>query len=225
MKGSITGVKGINTDGNSVDEASFEYEICYKCHAGQSWSPGSPTSRAISQNNTRLEFDSGNPSYHPVEAAGRNANVPSLLTNYSTTSIIFCSDCHSSDGSNVPKGPHGSTYPRILKYNYTTADNSSESATAYELCYSCHSRTSILADESFAYHNLHIREERTPCNVCHDPHGISATQGNSDNDHLINFDINVVAVYNGTRRFQDLGTYTGSCTLRCHGENHNNRRY
>jgi len=223
----IKGVKGIDTDGNSVSSISYEYQICYRCHTTSSWRPGSPTTRQISQNNVRLEFDSNNPSFHPVEAAGQNANVPSLITPWTTTSRMYCSDCHASNGTGAPKGPHGSSYPQILKARYEKADNTTESAAVYALCYSCHSRTSILNDNSFERHNTHIAGEDTPCNVCHDPHGISSTQGNStNNSHLINFDTDIVsASSSGRLRFEDLGTYTGRCYLTCHGENHNPLSY
>ena len=75
----------------------------------------------------------------------------------------------------------------------------------------------------------HIVEERTPCNVCHDPHGISGSQGNSTNhSHLINFDISVVSKSRGKQgrfEFIDNGNYAGQCYLDCHGRNHNPKGY
>jgi hypothetical protein len=107
---------------------------------------------------------------------------------------------------------------------YLTADNTNESPSAYELCYSCHDRASILGDNSFEDHRKHIVEENTPCNACHDPHGISSSQGTSTNNtHLINFDTDIVSPDNsiGARfRFEDLGEFRGRCYLRCHGQNH-----
>ncbi|MCK5308938.1 MAG: hypothetical protein KAJ73_10025, partial [Zetaproteobacteria bacterium] len=66
-----------------------------------------------------------------------------------------------------------------------------------------------------------------PCSACHDPHGISATQGNAlNNTHLINFDVNIVSPNTALElEFVDLGTYTGSCSLSCHGVDHDNRTY
>jgi hypothetical protein len=108
-----------------------------------------------------------------------------------------------------------------------TIDNTPESAFNYALCYACHSRDSILNDESFPEHDKHIRGENTPCNVCHDPHGISATQGNdTNNSHLINFDVSVVSPgSNGQLNFIDEGDRAGSCNLSCHGEDHDNFNY
>ena len=97
-----------------------------------------------------------------------------------------------------------------------------ESASAYELCYSCHDRASILGDISFGRHDKHIRDLRTPCNACHDPHGINSPQGNvTNNSHLINFDISIVSVVGpATLKFVDTGINSGYCLLKCHGKVH-----
>ena len=145
--------------------------------------------------------------------------------------MIYCSDCHSSNGSSVPAGPHGSIYPNLLKYQYETADNTPESYQAYELCYSCHNRNHLLNEDGDNVqddvHFLHVVEVNTPCSVCHDPHGISNTQGNSSNNsHLINFDLSVVNPVMGNQLyFQDDGYRAGRCVLRCHNRGHNPRTY
>lgn len=66
-----------------------------------------------------------------------------------------------------------------------------------------------------------------PCNTCHDPHGISITQGNSvNNSKLINFNTAVVGPSSsGILRFESTGTFAGRCYLRCHGEDHNPKTY
>jgi predicted CXXCH cytochrome family protein len=222
--GFITGVKGINQNGNPVNPIQFEYELCYRCHADSPSKPASPTNRQIVQNNVRLEFDLSSPSYHPVVGPGKNASSPSLIApTYTVSSVIYCTSCHASNGAGSPAGPHGSIYPSILKYRYDKADNTTESASTYELCYSCHNRTSILGDNSFGEHNKHIRGENTPCNTCHDPHGISVSQGNStNNSNLINFDLSIVSPDGGGLvRFVDTGANHGYCNLRCHGKTHN----
>jgi predicted CXXCH cytochrome family protein len=216
--GFISNVPGISQAGTAVSEISYAYELCYRCHADNAIS-SSVISRQIVQNNTRLEFDPGNPSFHPVAGQGVNSDVPSLIAPYTETSMIYCTDCHASDGTGSPNGPHGSIYPQILKYRYETADNTVESALTYELCYSCHSRTSIRNDESFI-HLVHL-EDDTPCSACHDPHGISADQGsNINNSNLINFDTDIVSPRNGNLYFEDTGLHHGFCFLTCHGKNH-----
>ena len=221
--GFLHGVRGVNQLGSPVDPLIYEYELCYRCHADSPLKPASTTLRQIEQNNVRIEFDITGPSFHPVTGPGRNPDSPSLIAPlYTETSIIYCTDCHAGNGAGAPAGPHGSVYPSILKYRYEKTDYTAESASAFELCYSCHSRASILGDNSFRYHNRHIVEENTPCNVCHDPHGISSSQGNStNNSHLINFDRGIVSTTgSGFLRFVDTGINSGYCLLRCHGKVH-----
>ena len=108
-----------------------------------------------------------------------------------------------------------------------TADSTQSTPSNYALCYNCHSEQSILNDDSFREHDKHIRGERTPCNACHDPHGVSATQGNTTNNtHLINFDTSIVFPRsNGDLRFVDQGDRRGTCYLVCHNEDHNDLNY
>jgi predicted CXXCH cytochrome family protein len=233
VSGPLRGVSGIDTDGDVVDPAATEYEICYKCHADSPGQLGPWTPRAVVQHNTRLEFDAANPSFHPVEAAGVNSDVPSLLPPYTIGSVIYCTDCHNTDngprsGGTDPDGPHGSTHAPLLGWRFETGDNIEESPSAYELCYRCHDRSSILNDESFGAHEMHIRGERASCSTCHDPHGISHTQGNATNhSHLINFDISIVGRESGSlrREFIDRGRFQGECWLRCHSKNHDPEEY
>ncbi len=233
LPGSLAGVRGISISGTDVGQITSEYQLCFRCHADSTSKPAPRTTRQIAQTNTRLEFDTINPSYHPVAGPGKNTNVPSLLSPWTITSVMKCSDCHNNNagpgaGGNVPKGPHGSTYAPLLERNYVTVDNTPESASNYALCYKCHNRSTLLSDtHPFKDHGKHITEYRTPCNVCHDPHGISATQGNStNNSKLINFDTSVVTpTTGGVLKFVSTGTSHGSCYLTCHGATHNPRSY
>ncbi|MFZ4546909.1 MAG: cytochrome c3 family protein [Bacteroidales bacterium] len=228
VNGFLAGVKGINQSGVAVNPVTNSYEVCYRCHAGSNGSPVSTIPRVILQNNVRLEFAPGNPSYHSVVAAGVNTSVPSLIAPWTSTSKMYCTNCHASDGPGSPAGPHGSTYQRILKLQYITSDNTTESMAAYALCYSCHNRTSILGDISFKEHSKHIVDEKTPCSTCHDAHGVSGTQGNNiNNSNLINFWTTIVSASpnNGAIRFVDQGVKRGQCYLVCHGVNHNPYNY
>lgn len=226
IKGNETGVMGINQSGTAINPAVNEYEICYRCHSANAVTAAS-TPRVIVQNNTRLEFATNNPSFHPVAGAGVNTSVPSLIAPLTVTSKIYCVDCHSSDGTGVPAGPHGSTYPQILKLQNLKTDNTTYNVANFALCYSCHSSTSITGNASFPYHNLHVVSQRATCNTCHDPHGISSTQGNAtNNSNLINFNTTYVTnSSSGIRRFDDTGTRHGRCYLTCHGQDHNPETY
>ncbi|MCX7174432.1 MAG: cytochrome c3 family protein [Proteobacteria bacterium] len=232
LPGSLAGVLGINTSGTGVKPATAEYQICFRCHADSPNQPGQRTIRQIAQINTRLEFATSNPSFHPVSGPGMNANVPSLIAPWTTASTMTCGDCHNNNtgpgaGGNGPNGPHGSVYPTLLERQYLKADRTPESAANYALCYKCHNRTNILGDRSFKEHSKHIIDERTPCNACHDPHGISSTQGNAiNNSKLINFDTTISRPSSsGQLKYVSNGTNRGSCYLTCHGKNHNPLSY
>jgi ribosomal protein L40E len=227
IPGVMQGVSGITLAGAPTLNAQFEYEVCFKCHADNPERPPSEITRQITQTNTRLEFDPAAPSFHPVTAAGLNPNVPSLRPPMTVATQIYCIDCHSSEAGFGTKGPHGSIYPYLLAGRYETSDFTPESGSSYELCYRCHSRNSILGDESFTAHREHLENE-VPCSACHDPHGVSVSQGTRlNNSHLINFDVAIVQPDpdTGRRVFEDMGIYHGRCYLSCHGRQHSPAEY
>lgn len=223
-------VPGVSTSGTLLASASYEYEVCFRCHAEGS-AVESYLPRRIAQNNTRHEFSPSAVSFHPVAGPGRNPDVPSLKPSWNEASVMYCSDCHGTDGGGPGSGPdgvHGSNVRPVLVANYVTNDYTTESGSAYALCYHCHDRTSILGDDSFSEHRRHIVEERTPCSACHDAHGISSLQGSTtNNSHLINFRTDIVFPHpsNGRIEFRDTGVNSGTCTLRCHGETHSSESY
>ncbi len=254
LAGPLTGVRGVNAGGTEVNPVTREYEVCFRCHADSTNKPAARTARVLVQTNVRLEFATANPSYHPIEGAGKNANVPSLAgapAGLSTSSTINCTDCHNNDGgpkagATGPNGPHGSQYAPLLVRQYITADPTVESPATYALCYNCHNRSSILGNQSFPRHSFHIgggtrmgggggggmggggggggmATVNAPCNNCHDPHGISVTQGNStNNSKLINFNTGQVSPSSSNiLRYESTGTFSGRCYLTCHGMNHN----
>jgi predicted CXXCH cytochrome family protein len=200
-------IKGVSSQGLTVQNITSEYELCFKCHSSSANLPAD-------QRNKREQFNSSNPSYHPVISQGRNRAVPSLLYPLNASSLIKCTDCHNNDDSLGPNGPHGSNYEHILKKNFTLSEGS-EGPYQYELCYSCHRRESILANESFYYHDLHISVVNASCRTCHNPHG------STQYSHLIEFDLMVVSPSSkGYTGFNDLGNKAGECYLTCHGKDH-----
>ena len=75
---------------------------------------------------------------------------------------------------------------------------------------------------SFEEHDKHIRGERTPCNVRHDPHGSGGEK------FLSNFGTDAVVPSGGRLEFiapEDSGDGKGSCYLVCHGKNHSPESY
>ncbi len=235
VKGPNLHVSGVTLTGRETREAQFLYELCFKCHGDSVSRPRFRISRQVTQTNVRLEFQPSNPSFHPVVGPRRNRDVVSLIPPLRTGSIITCTDCHNSDnarsaGGSGPNGPHGSIFEPLLVRNYKTDDFTPESAAAYALCYGCHSRESVLNNESFPLHRRHIVDIRTPCSVCHDAHGVYRGQGNSVNHgSLINFNLAVVMPADtptGRRiEYVDTGTLSGNCTLTCHGLTHLNFPY
>lgn len=223
----FNGIKSKKT-GNFEAQITKEYELCYRCHSDSANLP-------LKSTNKRIEFSTTNPSFHPVEGEGKNLAVISLIRPYqekksspSDVSVIACGDCHGSDDPNAPRGPHGSKYQGLLVDNYATGDNLAESSFTYALCYRCHKRSSILANESFPAHSRHVTGERsfkgggTSCHTCHSSHG------SVDNRYLIKFNRDYVSESSsGKLKFVEKGTYSfhGECWLSCHGVDHNPKSY
>lgn len=204
----MAGIKGVDRHGAMAESINYEYELCFKCHSYSANLPADQTNKAE-------VFDISNPSYHPVIAPGRNNNVPSLIHPLTTSSIIKCTDCHNNNDPTGPKGPHGSNNRYILSKNFTETDGP-ERASQYELCYSCHRRSSILSNESFQFHDLHISSVGTSCRTCHNPHG------STQYAHLIDFNnISIRPSNSGRLGFNDFGNRAGQCFLNCHGKDHN----
>ena len=233
--GPLVGVRGVDTNGNEINPVNREYQVCYRCHADSSGKPNALTPRRINQTNVRLEFDTGNPSYHPVEGAGANNDVPSLLSPLTTNSVIKCTDCHSNNNISGPRGPHGSTNNTLLERRYVTSDPNPYSSGDYAMCFKCHSETSLRNNASGFPHNIHIGAGggfgmggmgggpiNASCNVCHDPHGVASPGNSVNNSKLINFNTSVVSTNSvGALRYESTGRFQGRCYLACHGMNHN----
>jgi len=244
VNGRVQRVSGVDRVGSAVTTAQFEYEICFKCH-GDSDSGTPVVSRVLNTMNKRRVFDTTNlavtPSFHPVVGIGRNSSVPSLPSHFepslTTSTVIYCTDCHDSDlsakvGGPGPNGPHGSQYSPILRQRYEMVVGTPENFASYALCYRCHDRDNILLDASFQKraasgrggHSRHLEAGGgTPCAVCHDPHGVyDEAHLSGDHTNLINFDTTVVGPVSGQTYplFTDTGTFAGTCTLVCHGVTH-----
>jgi hypothetical protein len=216
-----------------------QYEVCYKCHS--SWTTLDAGMRDLAQ-----QFDPRAPSFHPVVAAGTNATTAMAnslaggtgLPHLTVGDTIECQDCHASDGipANVsrvtlylgptPRGPHGSANPKLLRAAYRTSGNPTTTTSANALCFICHSSAPFTGGSStatnFSLHRKHFSEGL--CNDCHaDLHGSRLSAGYEDGGftRLVSFGPNVT----GAIRWTPKSAGTGSCTMSCHGENHNNETY
>jgi predicted CXXCH cytochrome family protein len=247
VSGALAGVWGVDRAGQRVEQVRFEYEVCFKCHGDSANKPPPATAggprRAVEEANLRNVFAATAPSSHPVTSPGRSALVPGLMEPWTTASTISCGDCHASDagpgaGGAGPAGPHGSVYPRLLERSYSTADHTPESASAYALCYKCHDRDTLVAParrdlarypdpSGFPEHARHLGPAvNAPCSACHAAHGVSSQAGSpAENAHLVDFDVTIVGALRGERRYRSQGPGSGSCTLSCHGNDHDARSY
>lgn len=229
--GLLRGVSGVNLSGANVREATYEYEVCLKCH-GVREQTATDIVRQDNIRNVRVEINPSNPSFHPIAAPGRNISMRGFEPGYSTGSLIYCTDCHNNDewrpGGLGPRGPHGSRYHPILERPYEVNDPSTESFETYALCYKCHNRSYLISDRAGTFpHQLHVRDQQAPCAVCHDAHGSRRTAG------LINFmlrDRSGKAVVNpsqsqGRLEYLPLGRGRGECYLECHGVDHEPASY
>ena len=232
---------GVKID-NQGDIAVNEFDVCFKCHAGNNASTFSgrtntPPNRMIANADQLKRFSINNPSIHPVTTTRTTSTgSQSLIT--PGVSRIYCGDCHGYDQSSQAgftgaNGPHGSRWEHILvaeydmppvaQYPYLVSD-----ATSYALCYRCHQRTFIMGSASgftnngTSLHVLHVQTKGVPCYVCHDPHGVPmfATNGpggtTTNNAHLINFDKDYAGP---SALYETLTPGTGSCTVSCHSGN------
>jgi cytochrome c553 len=251
--GALTAVRGVAISYGSVfgsealPSARYEYEVCFRCHGDSQ--PSTLVARQVVSTNIRQKFDRSNPSLHPVGAVGRSSNVPSLIPPWTTSSLIGCGDCHNNNagpnsttppGSGTgPNGPHGSTFAPLLERNYVRTDNTPESAARYALCYKCHDRGFLYANNNrnqpFGGINGHLRhlgpDINSPCSACHDPHGVYGTPPGTNVPanyaRLINFDTTIVLPTTGGKLPQWIQTSpnNGMCYLRCHNHNHNPETY
>lgn len=237
--GALAGVWGVDRSGMRVEPVNYEYEVCFKCHADSANQPqaraggrsaGAPR-RARPDVNLRRVFDPATAaSSHPVVGPGQNPTIAGLVRPLGGASVIYCSDCHSSDraaGGQAPRGPHGSVYDRILERPYGVGNPA--------LCWKCHDQGVLYSTASGftrpadplkqrpAATALHDRHRTEACSSCHDAHGVSLFSGTrQNNSHLIDFDVDVVGLGAASRKreFVDRGQRSGSCNLSCHGREH-----
>lgn len=156
---------------------------------------------------------------------------------------IYCSDCHNADdnrefGGSGPNGPHGSKWTHILERQYVMSQATTPGADIinpmpnpdltvngpYALCAKCHDLNVVLSPTSvFTRHYSHVVQDGASCSVCHTAHGMGTINPFITGERLVNLDINVVdtlgnkdVVYSRTNK---------TCTLQCHGKNHNKLAY
>ena len=136
-----------------VASIGYEWQLCLKCHSNYTTQPIDATKypwpansdagiAANQQTNMALEFNPNNPSYHAVIGASKTNSSylgsDNFVNGWTATSQLYCSDCHRSETSTDPAGPHGSNIQYILRAPWST--NTGSSGTDNDLCFQCHNR-------------------------------------------------------------------------------------
>ncbi|MHC4253967.1 MAG: cytochrome c3 family protein, partial [Planctomycetota bacterium] len=176
----------------AVPGASYEYEICMKCHSAWIWESLPPaTTDGTPQTDPSVEFNPNNASYHGVVGTPRASVYGDYVPPWSSTSRMYCTDCHGDDSSSASGGAHGSRVRFLLRGSYDRTTGNP--GTNGHLCFRCH-RYSTYADagsiaawrstgfSSLDRRNLHALHADKPrsdtgrpsvCRDCHSarPHG------------------------------------------------------
>ncbi len=146
-----------------VAGTDVEATLCFKCHsayygtlpAAPSWAPSTWAETDVAK-----EFNPANVgnfagtwangetagSFHPVlaSAGGNLGATGNIKAPWTQTSLMTCSDCHESDNTTDPNGPHGSAARFILKGANTTWNNtlcnSSTGMPNGTFCINCHNQ-------------------------------------------------------------------------------------
>ncbi len=178
--GALTGATGVapgtaaiwtaRTTFTTKNAATYEYEICYKCHSYYAIRNASTPLAAWAGLSSAYitdqawEFNPANKSAHPIEVTLNNqtgSSTPKPLAANQLSApwntnpgnqTMYCSDCHGADNENStdPNGPHGSNNPFMLKGpnktwpgSFTLNNASTGAGTAAGLfCLNCHPMTS-----------------------------------------------------------------------------------
>jgi predicted CXXCH cytochrome family protein len=203
-------LSGVDTEQIPANLVTREYQLCFKCHSGATTLTSNaglkPSQYALDKG---VEFNPANPSYHPVEAAGKNqtdkmkaslaGSSPYKLWNFTVGSTIRCLNCHASSttpnatppltdqaGGSLP--PHTSANRGILLRNYKDRVLSKEkdaySAGNFALCYVCHGEAPFANKDAtsatnFPAHGMHLTDLDGKGNGGTDIDTAGAGQGNA----------------------------------------------
>ena len=218
---------------NATTAATYEYQVCYRCHsyANTGITNASSTWYNTAWTNVALEFNTDNASYHPVMGAvksTRSRTTTWMLAPWNQTAAnggigvqtMNCSDCHrSSTASTTGQGPHGSAINHVLRGTWPTknADGSGTIGTTAMwsigdtytgmLCAQCHNMANI----NFGAHTQHTNDSRDDCVYCHItiPHGsaLYGLIGDGDGTMPARY------AYNNTLANMKMRAYGGNPTL------------
>lgn len=179
----------------TLQTASKEYEICFKCHsaANANWAAwGGAGAEAWAD--AGLEFNPNNKSFHPVvgalNAGGSGSSVlgaTQLTNSWTPGDTMYCSDCHGNINAGAVQGPHGSATKWMLTgtndaWPYTSSANNGTSAgtffylggsTTDLFCMNCHPDPTSADSNNAHTKSDHQSSGKGNCTFCHlrVPHG------------------------------------------------------
>ncbi len=228
----------------STTGATYEYQICFKCHSSyNNWQGAGGPPRGISSNGTAVnpletdvaqEFNPNNKSGHPVVTgldnypnstviSGKKGLLAAALKAPWNTSIgqqtMMCSDCHNTDaGSLAAQGPHGSAVQFMLRTpNSANWPNVTLSTFNTSWCANCHNN-SAGAGHTEGGHSSYR------CYVCHIviPHGGKMSRLIADNDTMpARYAYNNILSTQNVQAFTKSATTgysTSSCKAQCYAD-------
>lgn len=179
----------------TLQTATKEYEICFKCHSGANanWASWDGAG-AAAWTDVGLEFNTTNKSFHPVVGAlnvsgtGSSVlNAAQLANGWAPGDTMYCSDCHGNVTAGQVQGPHGASVPWMLTgtnnaWPYTSdAANGTSSGTFFYLsgtttdlfCLNCHVDPTAAGSNNVHTKSDHMNSGDGNCTFCHlrVPHG------------------------------------------------------
>ena len=223
-------------DVSSADQSNGARVECVNCHNPHTVSParklvnpddGTPWGGAGEQ--FCLTCHDGAP------PAGVAFPATSSGTGYDKSAFIGTPHyAHLGDACRACHSPHGGAYRALLSAEYVVASQNQYTFGDgdYAACWACHSEVAIMqSNNAFgSRHDKHVRDERTPCILCHDAHAPrdAGEAGLVDFTFGIDqgFGLQMIDGRDASSAFTINGAQTqGTCYLRCHGERHDPENY
>ncbi|MDP1832597.1 MAG: cytochrome c3 family protein [Geothrix sp.] len=142
-----------DTRGQLVDRKPMSVaEVCFGCHAGPEAAPlpsGHPDLGSL--------FAKGAASSHAIgSTAAARPELPSLRTS-AFQGRLDCVSCHDNPDPAGARGPHVSPHASLLKAPFgREKDLARLGERVNDLCFLCHDKQSITANQSFPFHAQHL---------------------------------------------------------------------
>lgn len=153
-----------------INNPTDEYQVCLKCHSGY-------VSLPLGKRDIAAEINPQYTSYHGIVPGGTtntNVNTTTTFEPWATNKRVWCSDCHGSESSSSPMGPHGSSLnnlgPGTSNSDKMLVATIQSSANGTPLCLVCHRSTSYVTASTgsrFPEHHRGNHRVAEGCFTCH----------------------------------------------------------